>query len=54
MSFFVKAAVAALEAFPDVNSYIDGDEESRIWEYYDIGIAVGTEKGLFVPVVRNC
>jgi 2-oxoglutarate dehydrogenase E2 component (dihydrolipoamide succinyltransferase) len=53
MSFFIKAAVAALEAFPDVNSYIEGDEiVSR--HYYDIGIAVGTDRGLVVPVIRNC
>lgn len=53
MSFFIKASVAALEAFPDVNSYIDGDEIVHR-EYYDIGIAVGTDRGLFVPVVHNC
>lgn len=53
MSFFVKAAVTALEEFPDFNSYIDGDEIVHR-DYYDIGIAVGTEKGLFVPVVRDC
>lgn len=53
MSFFVKASVSALQAFPDVNSYIDGDEIVHR-EYYDIGIAVGTERGLIVPVVRNC
>lgn len=53
MSFFVKAVVAALEAYPDFNSYIDGDEIVHR-EYYDIGVAVGTEKGVFVPVVRDC
>lgn len=53
MSFFVKASIEALQTFPDVNSYIDGDDIIRR-EYYDIGIAVGTDKGLFVPVVRNC
>lgn len=53
MSFFVKAAVSALEAFPAFNSYIDGEDIVHR-EYYDIGIAVGTEKGLFVPVVRDC
>lgn len=54
MSFFVKATVAALMELPDLNSYIDGDEIVHR-EYYDIGIAVGTEKrGLVVPVVRNC
>jgi len=53
MSFFVKAVVHALREFPNVNSYIDGDEIVHR-EYYDIGIAVGTDKGLVVPVVRNC
>lgn len=53
MSFFVKATVSALEAFPDLNSYIDGDDIVHR-EYYDIGIAVGTEKGLIVPVIRGC
>jgi len=53
MSFFVKAAVSALKAVPEVNSYID-KEEMVHREYYDIGIAVGTEKGLIVPVVRDC
>lgn len=53
MSFFVKAVVSALQAFPNVNAYIDGDEVVTR-EYYDIGIAVGTDKGLFVPVVREC
>lgn len=53
MSFFVKAVVAGLRHFPNLNSYIDGDEIVHR-EYYDIGIAVGTDKGLVVPVVRNC
>lgn len=53
MSFFIKAAVSALSTFPDVNSYIDGEDIVHR-EYYDIGVAVGTEKGLIVPVVRNC
>lgn len=53
MSFFVKATVSALKAFPRLNSYIDGDDIVHR-EYYDMGIAVATEKGLFVPVVRNC
>lgn len=53
MSFFVKAVVSALQAFPIVNSFIDGDEIVTR-EYYDIGIAVGTDKGLFVPVIREC
>lgn len=53
LSFFVKAVVLALQEFPDINSYIDGDEIVNR-EYYDIGIAVSSEKGLVVPVVRNC
>jgi 2-oxoglutarate dehydrogenase E2 component (dihydrolipoamide succinyltransferase) len=53
MSFFVKATVKALMSFPGINSYIDGDEIVHR-EYYDIGIAVSTERGLIVPVVRNC
>jgi 2-oxoglutarate dehydrogenase E2 component (dihydrolipoamide succinyltransferase) len=53
MSFFVKASVSALEAYPDINSYIDGDEIVHR-EYYDIGIAVGTDRGLMVPVLRHC
>lgn len=53
MSFFVKAVVASLKEIPDLNSYIADDDIVRR-EYYDIGIAVGTEKGLIVPVVRNC
>jgi 2-oxoglutarate dehydrogenase E2 component (dihydrolipoamide succinyltransferase) len=53
MSFFVKAVVSALQAVPGLNSYIDGDElVERL--YYDIGIAVGTDRGLVVPVLRNC
>lgn len=53
MSFFVKAAVAALKEYPDVNSFIDGDEIAT-FETYDICIAVSTEKGLMVPVIRGC
>ncbi len=52
MSFFVKACVSALQAFPDVNARIEQDE-IVYQHFFDIGIAVGTEKGLFVPVVRN-
>jgi 2-oxoglutarate dehydrogenase E2 component (dihydrolipoamide succinyltransferase) len=52
MSFFVKAAVSALQAFPAVNAEIDGDDV--IYKYhYDIGVAVGGGKGLVVPVVRS-
>lgn len=53
MSFFVKAVVAALKEFPEVNSFIDG-EEIATFSTYDICIAVSTEKGLMVPVIRNC
>lgn len=52
MSLFVKAAVNALKEIPAVNAEIQGDE--LIYKnYYDIGVAVGTEQGLVVPVVRN-
>lgn len=53
MSFFVKATVDALKAFPGLNSYIDKDEIVHR-EYYDISIAVSTDRGLVVPTVRNC
>lgn len=53
MSFFVKAVTSALIEFPDVNAFIDGDE--IVYNHtYHIGISVSTEKGLLVPVVRNC
>jgi 2-oxoglutarate dehydrogenase E2 component (dihydrolipoamide succinyltransferase) len=52
MSFFTKAVTLALKQFPAVNSYLDGGEVVSP-EYYDIGIAVQTEKGLMVPVIRN-
>lgn len=52
MSFFVKACVSALQKFPAINARIDKDE-IVYQHFYDIGIAVGTEKGLFVPVIRN-
>jgi 2-oxoglutarate dehydrogenase E2 component (dihydrolipoamide succinyltransferase) len=52
MSFFVKAAVAALRQFPGVNSYII-DNEIEYHDYQDISIAVGTPRGLVVPVLRN-
>jgi len=52
MSFFVKSCVAALKTFPSVNAEIDGDE--IIYKnYYNISFAVGTEKGLVVPVLRE-
>jgi 2-oxoglutarate dehydrogenase E2 component (dihydrolipoamide succinyltransferase) len=53
MSFFVKAVTEALRAVPQVNGRIDGDEIIE-QHYYDIGVAVGTEKGLVVPVLRDC
>src|SRR5262249_51126270 len=52
MSFFIKAAVEALKAVPAINSRIEGDD-FILNHYYDIGVAVGTERGLVVPVVRN-
>jgi len=52
MSFFVKAAIAALREVPAVNAEIDGDE-IVYKNHYDIGVAVGTAQGLVVPVVRN-
>ena len=52
MSFFVKACVVALKNFPTVNAEIDGDE--IIYKnYYNLSFAVGTDKGLVVPVLRN-
>ena len=52
MSFFVKACIVALKNFPAVNAEIDGDE--IIYKnYYNISFAVGTDKGLVVPVLRN-
>ncbi|WP_395445444.1 2-oxoglutarate dehydrogenase complex dihydrolipoyllysine-residue succinyltransferase [Caulobacter sp. UC70_42] len=52
MSFFTKAVVAALKAIPDVNAEIDG-ADIVYKNHYDIGVAVGTDKGLVVPVVRD-
>jgi 2-oxoglutarate dehydrogenase E2 component (dihydrolipoamide succinyltransferase) len=52
MSFFTKASIDALRAFPAVNGEIQGDE-IVYKNYYDIGVAVGTERGLVVPVVRD-
>jgi len=52
MSIFTKACIAALQAVPAVNAEIDGDD--LVYKnYYDIGVAVGTEQGLVVPVVRD-
>ncbi|MBM3607299.1 MAG: 2-oxoglutarate dehydrogenase complex dihydrolipoyllysine-residue succinyltransferase [Alphaproteobacteria bacterium] len=53
MSFFVKACVQALKEIPAINAEIDGDD--IIYKnYYHVGIAVGTDKGLVVPVLRDC
>lgn len=52
MSFFVKAAIAALKEIPAVNAEIDGTD-IVYKQHYDIGVAVGTEKGLVVPVLRD-
>ncbi len=53
MSFFVKATCAALKEFPDIHAYIEGDDIIQ-FPNYDIGVAVSTEKGLMVPVIRGC
>ena len=52
MSFFVKASISALKAFPQVNAEIDGDD-LIFKHYYDIGMAVGSAEGLVVPVIRD-
>ena len=52
MSFFSKASIGALKAFPRLNAEIQGDE-FVLKHYYDIGIAVGAEEGLVVPVLRD-
>ena len=53
MSFFIKAVVDSLQAVPAINSKIDGDD-LILNNTFDIGVAVGTERGLIVPVLRNC
>lgn len=53
MSFFTKASVAALKKYPDVNAEIDGTD-LILKQFYDIGVAVSTEEGLVVPIVRDC
>ncbi|MBP6218448.1 MAG: 2-oxoglutarate dehydrogenase complex dihydrolipoyllysine-residue succinyltransferase [Oligoflexales bacterium] len=52
MSFFLRASIEALASFPDVNAFIEGDE-LVYHNYSDIGVAVSTDKGLIVPVLRN-
>jgi len=53
MSFFVKAVVHALKEVPAINTQVEGDTLVQN-HYYDIGVAVSTEKGLMVPVIRGC
>jgi 2-oxoglutarate dehydrogenase E2 component (dihydrolipoamide succinyltransferase) len=52
MGFFVKAAIEALRAYPRVNAYIEGNDVVY-HNYYNVGVAVGTEKGLMVPVLKH-
>ncbi len=52
MSFFVKAAIEALKKFPAINAYVDGGD-IVYHDYFDIGVAVSTERGLVVPVLKN-
>ncbi|NBV87220.1 MAG: dihydrolipoyllysine-residue succinyltransferase, partial [Verrucomicrobia bacterium] len=52
MSFFIKAVVSALKAVPSINARIDGDDLVSN-HFFDIGVAVGTDRGLMVPVVRD-
>ena len=52
MSFFVKAAIEALHRYPTVNASVEGNDVVY-HDYYDIGIAVSTDRGLIVPVLRN-
>src|SRR6185295_5933917 len=51
-SFFVKASIGALKAYPRLNAEIDGDD-IILKHYYDIGVAIGSEEGLVVPVLRD-
>ncbi|MDE3083977.1 MAG: 2-oxoglutarate dehydrogenase complex dihydrolipoyllysine-residue succinyltransferase [Verrucomicrobiota bacterium] len=53
MSFFIKAIVHALKEVPAINAQLDGDTLIEN-HYYDIGVAVSTERGLMVPVIRDC
>jgi 2-oxoglutarate dehydrogenase E2 component (dihydrolipoamide succinyltransferase) len=52
MSFFIKASVEALKEFPEINAFIE-DKEIVYHHYQHIGVAVGTERGLVVPVIRH-
>lgn len=53
MSFFVKATVEALKTVPQINARIDGEDLIQN-HFYDIGVAIGTDRGLIVPVLRDC
>ncbi len=53
MSFFIKASVEALKEFPEINAFIDG-KEIVYHDYYHMGVAIGTGRGLVVPVIRHC
>lgn len=53
MSFFIKAVVSALKTVPEINAFIENDEIITL-NTFDISVAVSTDKGLMVPVVRNC
>lgn len=53
MSFFIKATVDALKEIPELNAQLDGDTLIQN-HFYDIGVAVSSEKGLLVPVIRDC
>ena len=52
VSFFIKASIAALKEFPQINSELQGDD-LILKHYYDIGVAIGAEEGLVVPVLRD-
>lgn len=53
MSFFIKAAVEALKEFPEINAFVDG-KDIVYHHYYHVGVAIGTGRGLVVPVIRHC
>lgn len=53
MSFFIKATLEALKKFPEVNASMDGDD-IVYHGYFDIGVAVGSPRGLVVPILRDC
>ena len=52
MGFFIRSCVSALQHYPRANAYLAGDE-MEFHDYVDVGVAVGTERGLVVPVIRN-